>query len=111
VQIVLAPQRDEIRPRPVVVTLHAYPRLLVVAGKDEIVGRLRAYEARVVVRRGIDQMADDLLARPLAGGARRARISIRGCQHPIGAAGDGRSERIEELDIDRHAAKCTRRSG
>jgi hypothetical protein len=64
---------------------------------------LRAYEARVVVRRGINQMADDLLARPLAGGTRHRGVSIRDRQHPFGAARDRGPERLEEGRVDRHA--------
>jgi hypothetical protein len=72
------PERDQLVPRCVLVAANADPLLLRVAGEHEIVLQLPAHEALVVVRRGVDKMADDLARRPLARRRpRRARVTER----------------------------------
>jgi hypothetical protein len=61
------PLLDELGPRPFLVTLHADPRVLVVAREHEVVGELRADEALVVVRGRVDHVPHDFFPRPLAG--------------------------------------------
>src|SRR5512146_335625 len=72
-----APQPDEVRPRGSLIALRRYPRLLLVTRKHEIVHELGADKALMVVRGGIDQVADDLLRGPLARGRRFRRIPFR----------------------------------
>src|SRR4029077_1593957 len=58
------PQRDELVPRRLLVTLPGDPRVLIVAGERQVILKLRPHEALMIVRRGVDEMTDDLARRP-----------------------------------------------
>src|SRR5688572_5139764 len=68
-QIVRAPQFDQIRPWLVVISLRAHPLILVVAGKDKMVSELPADEPLMIVRGRVDQVTEDLFPTPLVTGA------------------------------------------
>ena len=59
--IVRGPQFDEIRPRAITVALRFDPEVLRIAGKTQITLGLHANEPLMVVRRGVDQVTEDLL--------------------------------------------------
>src|SRR5215475_10381733 len=67
--------------------LARHPVILLIRRKAQQRRLLRADEALVIVRRRIDQMSDDLLARPLAGrarlGGRRVADSAQLRQHSV----------------------------
>src|SRR5690242_10706830 len=65
--IVGAPQLDEIRPWSIRILLRVDPFVSVVTGERKIVGRLCAYKALVIVGGGVDQVAEDLFSTPFAG--------------------------------------------
>src|SRR5687767_7485985 len=71
VLIVGMPERGEVLPRAVFVALATDPVLLRIRRKHERRPFLRADEALMVVRGGVDEMPDHLLRRPLA---RRRRL-------------------------------------
>lgn len=64
VQVVRAPQLDQIRPRLVVVSLSGHPLLLLITGKHEIIGELCAHEALMIIRSGIHQVTENLSSTP-----------------------------------------------
>src|SRR5215204_2481750 len=99
-EIVEAPEVNEQRPRLVCVSLRAHPLLLRVAVEDEVFLELRADEALVVVRGGVDEVTHYLLRRPLPfGGTRRGQ-----------RLGDGEQARRSLLDRPReifeHIFQC-----
>jgi hypothetical protein len=67
VQVEEPPERHQLGPRRLLVVLRRHPGVLVVAGKYEVVLKLRAHEALMIVRRRIDQVADDFSRRPFVG--------------------------------------------
>src|SRR5450432_181261 len=75
-KVEVLPQRHELDPRRVSVALRAHPRALIIRNRDEVIAELRAHEALMIVRGRVDEVADDLLPRPFAGGARNRRSSI-----------------------------------
>src|SRR5262245_26093675 len=62
--IVGAPQRDDVIPRRVLISLHTNPVVLRVAGQREIRSLLRSHKSLMVVRGRIHQMSHHLLRRP-----------------------------------------------
>src|SRR5690349_8606110 len=70
VQVETFPERDQLCPGLASIVLHTDPVLLLVSEKRQIIPELRADESLVVIRGGINQMADDLFRRPLASGSR-----------------------------------------
>src|SRR5688572_5494236 len=66
VEVEAAPQRQELIPRRVLVSLGGDPRILRVSGKYEVVLELGANETLVVVGSRVYQVADDLSWAPLA---------------------------------------------
>ena len=75
-QVEERPKRHQLAPRSLAVALSAHPRVLVVRGADQLVRELRPDEALMIVGCGIDQVADDFLARPFAWRARKRRVGI-----------------------------------
>src|SRR5262245_2568651 len=74
-QVERPPECDQLRPRRVLILLKPDPRVLIVAGKYEVILELCAHEPLMVIGCRIDEMTDDLARRPLAWGARtRARV-------------------------------------
>jgi hypothetical protein len=63
-QIVRAPQLDQIRPRFVVISLCVHPLILLVTRKHEVVHELRAHEPLMVIRGRVDQVTKNLFAAP-----------------------------------------------
>lgn len=99
VLVVGPPEHEQIRPRPILIPLHADPRVLVVAGEDEVALQLRAHEAAVIVAGRIDQVADNLLARPLAGcGTAGGRGTISFVEQESDASNADAKLWIRELD-------------
>src|SRR5205085_2886300 len=80
-KVEMPPEHHEMRPVRADVALRLHPVVLVVAGKHQRVGLLRAYESLVVVDGGVDQVAKDFLRRPHVepGPPRRSRC-MRGEQ-------------------------------
>src|SRR5688572_14361039 len=62
--IVERPELDQVQPGTALRVLRAHPGVLLVSGKDETAAKLRADEALMVVRRRVDQMAEDFLEGP-----------------------------------------------
>src|SRR6185437_7934776 len=65
VEIEVVPQRDELAPGRIVITLHRHPRVLVVTRKLKIVPELCPNEALVIVGSRIDEMTNYLSRAPL----------------------------------------------
>ena len=94
------PQGQEIFPARLLVVLQGHPLVLVVAGEDQVVLKRRSDESLVVVRRRIDQVADDLARRPLprrrpaagdvvAEGTKPGQRLVDGVRQIDGAGGHG----------------------
>ena len=66
-EVEAAPELDQLAPGSVGVATRADPVVLVVRGEDQVVLEPRANKPLVVVRGGVDQVADQLARRPLAG--------------------------------------------
>ena len=58
------PEEDEVGPLALLIVLNGDPVILLVTGEHQVILQLRADETSVVVRRRVDQVADDLLRRP-----------------------------------------------
>src|SRR2546423_1763007 len=71
VQVVGLPERDQIAPRGIGVAVALDPGFLLIAGKGVRAVELGANESLVVVGGRIDEVAEQLFARPLARGQRR----------------------------------------
>ena len=122
VRVQSRPQRDQVGPAPVLVGLQAHPRLLLVAGKLQRLGDLRPDETLVVVGRRIDEVSQDLLARPLPGSAALRRMGLpygrqtrpRGFQDRDELAGDllhrSSSAPLEPPAANTHVARANRTS-
>lgn len=77
-QIESPPERDQLFPRRICISADADPVLLSIAREHEIVLQLSAYQPLMVIRGGVDEVADDLARRPFIGrGPRGAPVTQR----------------------------------
>jgi hypothetical protein len=60
-QVIPAPEIDQVRPEFVVIFLRVDPLVAVVTWKREIVSELGADEALMIIRGGVDQVTENLL--------------------------------------------------
>src|SRR5215470_1322070 len=65
-QIVRAPELDQIRPRCLVILLRTNPLVPVVTRKDEVIRELSAHKSLMIVCRRVDQVTEDLFTTPSA---------------------------------------------
>ena len=65
VPVISEPEMDQVAPFAILKPFRFDPRLLGIARYCEIALELRAHEALMIIRGGIDQMAEDLFARPM----------------------------------------------
>lgn len=85
IEVVTLPERDEERPRGVLDSLDAHAAVLFVTGKVERALQGGADEPLVIVRRGIDEVADHLFSRPAAFQDWRGGIGVRNlCKNRLG---------------------------
>jgi hypothetical protein len=66
-EVVAAPEFEEVVPVEFVVVLRGDPLVLLVGGEDEFVGELAADETLVVVGGGVDEVAEDFFDGPAVG--------------------------------------------
>ena len=66
-QRVRSPQRNQIRPVTVLITVQLNPSIAIITGQLEVVLELRTHDSLMVVGRGIDQVAELLFRRPAFG--------------------------------------------
>ena len=76
-QVEESPECDELGPRGRLILLRHHPCFLLVPQEYEIVRELGAHEALMVVGGGVDEVADDLLRRPLAWGRHFGCLRLR----------------------------------
>ena len=95
--VVGGPEREELRPRRRLVLLRRDPRVLVVAGEDQIVLPGGADEALVVVGRRVDEMADDLLRGPLAWRGPPGGVRVRNLLEARMRGTDGGDEIVDVI--------------
>ncbi len=97
VPVVRLPQRDDLGPRRRRVPLQADPIVLRVAREHEVVLAVRAHEALMVVRRRVDEMANDLLRGPCAGFRPPRHRRLRQSLEPWRGVVDGAFEVANEI--------------
>src|SRR5262249_31722469 len=97
VEVEPRPEIDEVAPGKRGILLETHPGILIVPGEDEVVFEPAPDETRVVVDRGIDEVADDLAGRPLAGSGRRSRSRVVEREKPRHGAVDGGAKLVPGL--------------
>src|SRR5262245_46453091 len=65
-QVEMRPERHEVRPVGILITLRTDPLILFVTRKRQRLGLLGAHESLMVVCRGVNQVTKDFLRRPAA---------------------------------------------
>lgn len=88
VQIVSAPELDNVGPWLLAILLRADPLVLIVTRKDEVVSELRPDESLMIVRRRVDQMPENLNRRPVIGQPPPAALFFRNILQPRRSADD-----------------------
>jgi hypothetical protein len=101
VPVVSEPEVDQVCPFAILKPFRFDPRLLGIAWYCEIVLELCAHEALMIVRGGIDEMAEDLFAGPMAvdlrGGVGEARKLRSGGVEKVRELGDCGFEGVHTL--------------
>src|SRR5262249_62052687 len=88
-QIVIAPEIDELRPGLVPVALCSYPVLLLIADKYQVFGELRTYETLMIVCGRVDEVTNNLPGHPLAGYLTGQTLLLRDQQKAFSGTLDG----------------------
>ena len=101
VAVVGAPQLDQRVPRLLVVALHGHEAVAVVGRELDVRRELAAHEALVVVAGGVDEVSQDLPARP---GVRRAAHPAPRLAQREQAPGHGLHQRFQPIDRLFHAS-------
>src|SRR5689334_9754230 len=97
VQVVRAPELDQLRPRLVRVFLRAHPFVLFVTREHQLIRELRAHESLMIIRRGIDQMPEDLDRRPIVKRFFLTTLSRRYIAQTRRCIDDGATKVLQEL--------------
>ena len=88
-EIEIEPQRDEVLPGRVLISLHRDPCVLLVTRKLEIVAELCSDETLMIVGRRVDEVADNLSGAPFVrSGATAGNLVAHPVQEWSGAVND-----------------------